>query len=77
MRGADQLAHIIPVVSSDAGGRDHVLVIPHDSYLILRVKSKVLSISDLTGKLLPNEQQIFAKSGTLPAKITLQVAKLP
>jgi len=77
VRGADQLAHIMPAVSSDAGGRDHMLVIPHDNYLILRAKSNTLSISDLTGKLVPNEQQIFAKSGTLPAKITLQVASLP
>ncbi len=77
VRGADQLAHIMPEVSSDAGGRDHMLVIPHDSYLILRAKSKTLSISDTTGKLVPNDQQIFVKSGTLPAKITLQVAALP
>jgi hypothetical protein len=77
VRGADQFAHIIPKISSDAAGRDHELVVPHDTYLILRSRSKTLSIADATGKLVAPEQQVFVKSGTLPAQITLQVSKLP
>jgi len=77
VRAADQFVHVLPVVSTDSGGRDHAVVIPHDTYLILRSASKTLSIANLAGKPLAPEQQIFVKSGVLPAKITLQVAKLP
>jgi hypothetical protein len=76
IRGADQFVHILPAVSTDAAGRNHEIVMPHDTYLILRSKSKTLSIADATGKAVPPEQQVFVKSGTLPAAITLQVAKL-
>lgn len=77
VRGADQLTHVLPALTSGPTGRDHAVVIPHDTYVVLRSKSKTLSVSDLTGKKVAPEQQIFVKSGVLPTKITLQVAKLP
>jgi hypothetical protein len=53
-----------------------VIVMPHDTYLVLRSKSSTLSIADATGKAVPPEQQVFVKSGALPSIITLQVTKL-
>jgi len=76
VRGADQFVYILPVVSTDAAGSNHAVIVPHDTYLVLRSKSSTLSIADATGKPVPPEQQVFVKSGTLPATITLQVAKL-
>ena len=64
------------MVGTDAAGRNHAVIVPHDTYLVLRSKSKTLSIADVFGKPVPPEQQVFVKSGTLPAAITLQVAKL-
>jgi len=73
----DQFAHRLPVISSDAGGRDYAVVIPHDQYVTLRAKSTTLAVSDSMGKAVTADQQLFVQSGTLPAKLTLQVSTLP
>lgn len=77
VRGADQLIHIMPVVNTDSAGRDHAVIVPHDTYLILRSASKTLSLKLPTGQAVPAEQQLFLKSGALPAQITFQAVKLP
>lgn len=64
----DLVLHLAPVVSVDAGGRSHQIVIPFSTPLKFVLRSTFFRISDAAGRLLPRDQSTIIPLAVAPGQ---------